>query len=170
MPRPQALLCLASAALATALVELPARAAERSTIRLFGDHPRYVFEAEPHLVVGWGGPFFPNGVPGVGFRGTFHVADGFVKSIDDSVGVGFGVDVTTSGRVVVPVVLQWNFWLSTHWSVFGEPGLAIGGGGPGGATVGPAFFAGGRFHFTDRVALTLRVGYPELSVGVSFLL
>ena len=21
--------------------------------------------------------------------------------------------------------MQWNFWLSTHWSVFGEPGLVI---------------------------------------------
>jgi hypothetical protein len=29
---------------------------------------------------------------------------------------------------------------------------------------------GGRFHFNDNVALTLRVGYPAISVGVSFFL
>jgi hypothetical protein len=134
-----------------------------------GDHPRYVFEAEPHLILGWGDPFFPNGLPGGGFRGTFHIADGFVKNINDSVAVGVGIDVATNGHLVVPVVMQWNFWLSTHWSVFGEPGLAIGGGGPR-TEVWPAFFLGGRFHFVDRIALTLRVGYPELSVGVSFFL
>jgi hypothetical protein len=29
-------------------------------------------------------------------------------------------------------------------------------------------YAGGRYHFSDSVALTLRIGYPTLSVGVSF--
>ena len=33
-----------------------------------------------------------------------------------------------------------------------------------------AAYAGGRFHFNDTVALTLRLGYPTLSFGVSFLL
>ena len=28
----------------------------------------------------------------------------------------------------------------------------------------------GRFHFTDRIALTIRAGYPDFSVGISFLL
>jgi hypothetical protein len=121
------------------------------------------------LILGFGDPFFRTPLPGAGFRGTFHIANGFVKSINDSVGIGFGIDVTTDGRVLVPVVLQWNFWLSTHWSVFGEPGLAIGSGGTH-AAVWPAFFLGGRYHFTDRIALTMRVGYPALSVGVSFLL
>jgi hypothetical protein len=92
-----------------------------------------------------------------------------VKSINDSVGIGVGIDVTTDGHALVPVVMQWNFWLSTHWSVFGEPGLAIGAGGPNTA-VWPAFFLGGRFHFTERIALTMRIGYPAISVGVSFLL
>ena len=29
---------------------------------------------------------------------------------------------------------------------------------------------GGRFHFTENVALTLRAGYPDVAVGISFLL
>lgn len=81
------------------------------------------------------------------------------------------VEVDGSGnerdRVYLPVVMQWNFFLTRRWSVFGEPGLfAYFGDGFG---VRPfAFFAGGRYHFTDNVALTLRVGYPTLSVGASF--
>jgi hypothetical protein len=144
-----------------------ARADERLIIKRPGDHPHYIFDAEPHLILGWGDPFFPFGLPGAGFRGTFHIADGFVKTLNNSIGVGVGIDVVSNGNVVVPVVMQWNFWLSTHWSVYGEPGLAIGGGGPHTA-VWPAFFFGGRFHFTDRIALSLRLGYPVLSVGVSF--
>jgi hypothetical protein len=104
------------------------------------------------------------------FRGTFNIANGFVPNINDSVGVGVGIDFGVDGRVYVPVVLQWNFWLSTHWSVFGEPGLAFGSGGPYNGGVFPAFFAGGRYHFTDRIALTIRIGYPDVAVGVSFFL
>jgi hypothetical protein len=32
------------------------------------------------------------------------------------------------------------------------------------------FYAGGRYHFTDKITLTMRVGYPLATVGVSFLL
>ncbi len=146
-----------------------AHAAEHSIIRNPGDHPSYIFEAEPHLVVGFAGPFEPGGNVGLGFRGTFHIADGFVKSINDSVGVGVGLDLATDGRVLVPVVMQWNFWLSTHWSVFGEPGIALGSGPPR-DFLWPVFFAGGRLHFTERIAMTFRIGYPEISIGVSFFL
>jgi hypothetical protein len=64
--------------------------------------------------------------------------------------------------------MQWNFWLSRNWSVFGEPGGLVDFGDK--TRVHPAFYAGGRFHFTDRVTLTMRVGHPTASVGVSFLL
>jgi hypothetical protein len=159
------------AVLVTSLIPLAegrARADEHSIIRSPGDHPSYVFEAEPHLLLGYAGPFEQDGSPGVGFRGTFHITNGFIKGINDSVGVGVGIDIGTDGRVLLPVVMQWNFWLSTHWSVFGEPGLAIGSGPR--TNLWPAFYAGGRFHFTDRIALTMRIGYPDISVGVSFLL
>jgi hypothetical protein len=145
-----------------------AEADEHSIIKSPGDHPAYIFEAEPHLLIGYSGPFDSDGNFGVGFRGTVHIANGFVSSINDSVGVGFGLDFSTNGHVLVPVVMQWNFWLSTHWSVFGEPGLALGSGDR--TVLWPAFYVGGRFHFTDRIALTMRLGYPDFSLGVSFLL
>jgi hypothetical protein len=163
---PVVLLAVLSLALSPAVAE----AAEHSIIREPGDHPSYIFEAEPHLLVGFGGPFEDNGTFGIGFRGTIHIANGFVSSINDSVGVGFGLDLATNGHVLIPVVMQWNFWLSTHWSVFGEPGFAFGSNDHQGTFLWPAFFAGGRFHFTDRIALTMRLGYPDFSLGVSFLL
>jgi hypothetical protein len=158
-------------AVAVLLTSATARADEHSTIKLYGDHPSYVFEAEPHAVLGFGYPFDEGNFAGVGFRGSFHITDGFVKGINDSVAVGVGLDFVPGGPglFLVPVVLQWNFWVSTHWSVFGEPGLAFTNAAR--TAFDPfIFYAGGRFHFTDRVALTLRVGYPDITVGVSFFL
>ena len=81
-----------------------------------------------------------------------------------------GVRGGPSSYVYFPVVLQWNFFLTRRWSVFGEPGLSLYwfDGQSVGAT--PALFLGGRYHFSDRVTLTMRLGYPAFSIGVSFLL
>lgn len=138
---------------------------------------------------------------GVGFRGAVQIVDnGFVPKINNSVAIGFGLDWLHYGRsgsycrardlqggcarldddrsvdaVWLPVVLQWNFWLSRNWSVFGEPGLALRyeGNSGGDRRFHPEFiqfYAGGRYHFADTIALTMRVGYPTFSVGVSFLM
>ena len=147
--------------------------AEETIIKRAGDHPRYSFEAEPHLLLGW--RELRDG-PGVGFRGTVVIVqNGFVRSINNSVGIGFGFDVDpirNADRFAVPIVMQWNFWISTHWSVFGEPGAAIqlGKGRDPNWPVRPVIYAGGRFHFTENIALTLRAGYPDIGVGISFLL
>jgi hypothetical protein len=138
--------------------------ADVSTIKLPGAHPDYVFEAEPHALVA---PF-DKFRPGVGFRGTFEIVDnGFISRINNSIGIGFGADWTEE-HFRVPIVMQWNFWLSRNWSVFGEPGGLIDFGKK--TKPQPAIYAGGRFHFTDRITLTMRVGHPTASVGVSFLL
>jgi hypothetical protein len=148
-----------------------ARADEQMIIKLAGDHPRYTVEIEPQLLLGWNE--LSEG-PGVGFRAVIPIIDnGFLSRINNSVGIGFGFDANPiSGKhFAFPVVLQWNFWLSTHWSVFGEPGLAVvfdhGDG-----RFGPVVYAGGRYHFTPAIALTLRLGVPALdaAIGVSFLL
>jgi hypothetical protein len=148
-------------------------AAEEAIIKHPGDHPRYVLEAEPHLLLGW--REFRDG-PGAGFRATIPIVhNGFVSTINNSVGIGFGIDVDPlrhADKFAVPVVMQWNFWLSTHWSVFGEPGVAIqaGEGRDKDRPVRPVIYAGGRLHFTPALALTLRAGYPDVAVGISFLL
>jgi len=138
--------------------------ADVSTIKLPGAHPDYIFEAEPHALIA---PF-DDFRPGVGFRGTFVIVqNGFISSINNSIGIGIGAD-WTKDHFRVPVVMQWNFWLSRNWSVFGEPGGLIDFGKK--PKPHPAFYAGGRFHFTERITLTMRVGHPTASVGVSFLL
>jgi hypothetical protein len=137
---------------------------------------------------------------GLGVRGTVELLpEGFIPKLNDSVGIGFGLDwvqytgqrgrgycqhyeytpdgvavcvetsTHSSNYLVIPVVMQWNFWLNRSWSVFGEPGLAVTHRSGGDFGVLPVFNAGGRFHFSDNVALTLRLGYPSFSLGASFL-
>lgn len=141
----------------------------RAQIKSDTAHPAYVFEAEPHLAVA---PFNENKVGvGVGFAGTFNVAnEGFIKRLNDSVGVGFGADWTGNKNWNLSAAMQWNFWLSDKWSVFGAPGLGIHLHDGGNVDLRPAFGAGGRFHFTPNFALTMRVGYPVSAVGLSFFL
>jgi hypothetical protein len=142
-----------------------------------------------------------------------------VKSINDSVAIGFGLDImhyeggysgyygwsgycfnkprdcpgyyagydTSFWAVQFPVVMQWNFWLTDKWSVFGEPGLTIrhafypdypwcnsafpGACTPNSNNVYFTFYAGGRYNFNDKFALTMRLGHPiDFSIGLSIFL
>jgi hypothetical protein len=188
-------------ALAGCAFSLSTRAhADTLIIRHPGDHSRYLFEAEPHLLLGLvdpQGPAYGTGI-GVGFRGTVILVDnGFVPSINNSIGIGFGADLVHyssggQGHCVVdqgpsrittcdttgvselwfPVVMQWNFFLSRQWSVFGEPGLALRYQSVPGVrdlNIDPQLYVGGRWHFSDSMTLTMRLGYPTFSVGVSFM-
>jgi hypothetical protein len=178
----------------------------QSIIKQPGNHPDYVFEAEPHGIIGFDPPGRAHDTGlGLGFRGTIEIVDnGFISKINNTIGIGFGLDwihyddddygYWCRGRgdrwcgdpffddfdvdyFILPILMQWNFWLHEKWSVFGEVGGAL-------AFISAddwyddddieffpfLFFGGGRFHFTDNVALTMRVGYPYFSIGVSFLL
>jgi len=175
--------------------------ADTLIIRSPGDHSRYAFEAEPHLLLGWvDAPGIASGAGiGLGFRGTVVlVNNGFVPSINNSIGIGFGADWVhyshgtqhcnpnpgpaggcysysdseSVNNLWFPVVMQWNFFLSRQWSVFGEPGLAIRYSGfqeGHELTVEPELYVGGRWHFSDWMTLTMRLGYPTFSAGVSFM-
>lgn len=193
---------LGAAAFAAVFATSGAARADTLVIKQPGNHARYSFEAEPHLILGF---IDPPGVArgtgfGLGFRGTVPlVHNGFISSINNSVGIGFGADLVHYDRghdhcvdfdgnrcvrwrddddgvntVFLPVVMQWNFFLSRNWSVFGEPGVAIvyhSWDGDSDLDFDPfVFYAGGRYHFSDTVTLTMRIGYPTFSVGVSFLL
>lgn len=190
---------VAALALALACITTPARA--QSIIKNPGDHPDYSVELEPHLSLGWGHLYRGNGL-GLGARlGLVVVDNGFVSTINNSVAISFGLDWLRysdcywyhprfragygcgATYLTFPVTMQWNFWLTPKWSVFGEPGLYIYHGiwddwcdplfpdcrRPTRTSVDLAFFIGGRFHFNETVALTMRLGYPTSSLGVSFL-
>ena len=126
---------LAVAVAASALLgSSPARADD--TIRRPGDHPRYAVEAEPHVVFGWGGIYAPGGF-GLGGRFSIPiVSNGFIPTINNSVGVTFGLDWVhygqcwyagdcTANYFDLPVAMQWNFYVAQRFSVFGEPGAVI---------------------------------------------
>jgi hypothetical protein len=187
-----------------------AAAMAQSTIRQPGAHVDYAVEVEPHLAFGL---FEPLGAPtgtgfGAGLRVTIPVVrNGFVPTINNSVGISLGFDwvhyydggsenigycasyvpgpggtrictavggpfAGPSNYLYFPAAMQWNFWLTDQFSVFGEPGLAIyyekaryeANGGIGAA---PVFALGGRWHFMRRAMLTVRLGYPLTSLGVS---
>jgi hypothetical protein len=89
-------------------------------------------------------------------------------------GTSVCTQVTSNGGtysyVFVPVVMQWNFWLTRNFSAFGEPGVELYLLGNHGLGAGPAFYVGGRFQVADRITLTLRIGYPTTAFGVSFMM
>ncbi len=172
----------------------PARADD--TIKRPGDHPAYSVEIEPHLLIGWGGwgNFYGNSGWGTGVRfGIPIVSNGFIPTINNSVAISFGLDIVhydcwyrngncDANYLDFPVTLQWNFYVAQHWSVFGEPGLFVYHGflqdcppgsncGPRPSDTGvwPAFFVGGRYHFSNTTALTMRLGFPTFSLGFSFM-
>ncbi|HMJ51595.1 MAG TPA: hypothetical protein VK540_05945 [Polyangiaceae bacterium] len=203
-------LVVVCAALVAASLGARTARAEDMIIKRPGDHPVYSVEIEPHLTLAF---LIPSaGSSGVGIGGRFTipiVKNGFVSSINNSVGIGFGLDwIHYNGcyrrwgnpyscpnfeTFILPVVMQWNFFLSTHWSVFGEPGLAINFNGYGSCVdfyyndrgerqgyvcgdrpnrlgVDPfILFVGGRYHFSETTALTMRIGWPYASIGVSFM-
>ncbi len=161
--------------------------------------PEYKVEIEPHLNVQyiWADQFGGRGLgPGVRFSIPI-ISPGFIKKLNNSVAIGFGPDILYSHSkndicagndcqksdafwaLYFPVVMQWNFWLTEKWSVFGEPGIvgqtAFGAGCDSidrkckkASPIFGAFYAGARYHFSDALALTLRAGYPNgISVGLS---
>jgi hypothetical protein len=183
--------------------------AEDLVIKRPGAHADYTVEVEPHLDFAFFLPSAGSSGFGGGARLTFPVVhNGFVPKINNSVGIGLGVDwihyngcyyyayyfnyayCSNLDSFWFPVVMQWNFFLSTHWSVFGEPGLAITfanygtyygcydprgvpspcANGPNRLGLDPVIFLGGRYHFSNDVSLTLRLGWPYASLGVSFML
>ncbi len=177
-----------------------------------GAHGRYSVELEPHALLWWGShghDYWGGGDEGLGLglRATIPIVEnGFIKTINNSVGIGFGLDWGHWGdkcywnrrdpnyygdcsvnEYHLPVVMQWNFYITRVFSVFGEPGLAIrhtrwnwpstwcGGATPltdcdaSDTDVEPVFFAGGRLG-NENVSFTFRIGYPYASAGVSIFL
>jgi len=156
-------LCTLSSALAAA----PARADD--TIKHPGDHPPYSVEIEPHLLLGF--DRFGDQL-GIGFGGRVSIPimdPGFVKKINDNAGITFGLDVVFPGGnaiIDVPVACQWNFFVHHRWSVLGEVGGTLGNHHD--SPLHPGIWLGGRYHFNEHVALTMRIGYPTFSIGLSF--
>ena len=193
--------------------------ASAATIIKDPNPPEYKVEIEPKLNIAylfW--QSYGGGAWGPGVHFSIPImSPGFVKTINNSVAIGFGLDIMRfdgnyngyyygycqgnpkncpgfyngyySGfwAIELPVVMQWNFFITEHWSVFGEPGLTLrhafypscpsyydprfGPCYPDRTTPYFTFYAGGRYHFSEKIALTMRLGHPiDFSIGVSFFL
>ncbi len=179
------------AALAAAVftISAPAFARDESILRQPDQHPDYVAELDVHGVVAYSGagPGWLGRQGYIGF-GPGLIANirilknGFLPKVNNNVAIGIGAglvfDTDGSVRLITPVVLQWNFWLTQHWSVFGEPGFAIEfpmSPASNELSGEPVFFSwsfsfGARYNFNDHIALVGRLGYPLTTIGVSFFL
>jgi hypothetical protein len=178
-------------ALASFLVSSsPANA--QSIVKNPGEHPHPIVELEPHALVGWDGIYSASGI-GLGMRASFPIVrNGFIPSINNSVGVSVGADLMhyagcyfrarcVANYLFFPVAMQWNFYFTKEWSAFAEPGVALfhgfvddcaGAAGcvsPTTTGIRPALYLGGRYQLNSRLSLTMRVGYPAFSFGVSFM-
>ena len=147
--------------------------AEPMLIEHPGDHPSYNVELEPHVNLGYG--LLDTGYIGAGFRASIKILDpGPIKTINDTFAITFGGDVLSAknGRPYfwVPVAVQWNFFFTKSWSAFGEGGVVLGLQDQVKTRFQPVVGVGGRYHINERFALTLRLGYPTVSFGLSIFL
>jgi hypothetical protein len=206
--------CLLTA-VAAALALYAGNASAESIIKQPGNHPQYSADLEPHLALGVDDTYYYGGTGfGLGARVTIpFLRNGPISTINNDMGIGFGLDWLTRGdscnngyyywrgpnyygynncgaySIYVPVVLQWNFYLTDIITVYGEPGFALryshvswdfsplcAPGTPGcqgsNSFLDPILvIAGGaKFMFGRTIGLNVRVGYPYFSVGASFLL
>ncbi len=158
-------------------------------------HPFYGAELEGHFAVAGLDRFGPG--LGFGARVGIPIAQNTpISSIDDDITLGLGLDWVryaaykpVDGRTsltvqafYVPVYLQWNFWVGSRVSIFLEPALvyrfatySAGCPVPTGFScedttrVLPTGSVGIRFRTVDKVALTIRVGWPMVTIGASWL-
>ncbi|MDD9966567.1 MAG: hypothetical protein OXR73_10100 [Myxococcales bacterium] len=121
------------AIVATATVQVGTAQAD---IKSPGAHTPYTTDIDLHLVWQWNQEVFDEGI-GLGMRAYFNVLDnGPVPTINNSLAVGLGADLTFSDggcgpidcdafQVWVPFLVQWNFFFSESFSIFPEIGLAL---------------------------------------------
>lgn len=111
------------------------------------------------------------------------VRDGFLRSssVKDDLSLSPGVELFSAyyvyhGFGVIPMVmLQWNIYFAQHFSFLVEAGIALLFG-PSGwnrhyydSFIAPTGQLGFRWHFSDSVALLVRVGWPAgAQIGVAF--
>lgn len=178
----------------------------QSVIKQPGNHPSYGVDLEPHAVFGWDDNYYGGSAFGLGIRATIpFLRNGPISTINNDMGIGFGLDWVTTGScnrnyyyqpnngyydcsayaIYVPIVLQWNFYITDIITVYGEPGFAIRYAHVSatlpyqnlprdysyGYTDPILVMSGGaKFMFGKTVGLNVRVGYPYFTVGASFLL
>jgi hypothetical protein len=185
--------------LSAAATSLPVVAYADVVVRVEGLRPpsddvsAYPIEIEPHFSFG------PENVYGVagfgaGLRVGIPLVTGSLGAVPDNLAVTFGADVLHydncfygldcgANYLMAPVAAQWNVFVARRVSLFAEGGAFLykgwfsgcgPGDGPGCSAPSdfgllPTLAIGGRVHFDNAAAFTLRLGYPTTTLGVSFM-
>lgn len=162
------------------------------TMHTLREPTAYPIEVEPHFAFGADNVYGSSGF-GAGVRLGVPVAVGHIGRAPQNLAISFGGDLLhydncyygdfcSANYLLVPAALQWNVAVARPVSVFLEGGAFLykgwfdrcGSGNPGCSAPSdfgllPTIALGGRVHLGDDVALTLRVGYPATTLGVSFM-
>jgi hypothetical protein len=149
-------------------------------------------EIEPHFTFGAENVYGASGL-GAGLRVGVPLLDGHVGRLPDDLALSLGGDIVhydncywggycSANYLMVPVAAQWNLDLSRRVSFLAEGGVFVykgwfdacrpgdvGCAAPSDFGVLPTIAVGGRIRFSDTAAFTMRVGYPTVTLGVSFL-
>jgi hypothetical protein len=121
--------------------------------------------------------WYGNGVAFGARLGVPLVHNGFVPSINNSVYLSVGGDLYNSDygdnsrgfALGIPVAVQWNFYFTDEWSAFVESGVNLY---FDGSDRDPYYYnwgigaIGGRYKFSDTVAVQLRLGSPYSALGI----
>jgi hypothetical protein len=153
----------------------------------------YPLDLEPHFSFGPQNVYGNSGFGG-GLRLSIPLVGGHLGPMPENLAVSFGGDIPHydncffpdncgANYLMVPVAAQWNVFVIRGISVFGEVGAFLYKGwftgcgptdgpdcsAPSDFGLLPTLAIGGRVHFGSAVALTLRLGYPTTTLGLSFL-
>jgi hypothetical protein len=153
----------------------------------------YPVEIEPHFTFGPDNVYGNTGV-GAGLRVSIPVVSSLLVNVPDNLAVTFGGDLIHydncyfgsecgANYLMLPVAAQWNVFVARRVSLFAEGGVFVYKGffdecgpGDGPGCVAPSDFGilptlavGGRIHMGDNASFTARIGYPTITLGVSFL-
>ncbi len=155
--------------------------------------PPYPIEIEPHFAFGAENVYGATGL-GAGLRVSIPLIFGHLGQVPDNLAIGFGGDILHydncyygndcgANYLMLPAVAQWNVFVARRVSLFAEGGLFVykgffNGCGPGDGPgcsppsdfgVLPTVAVGARIHIGDNVSFVARLGYPTITLGVSFL-
>ncbi len=153
----------------------------------------YPLEVDVHFTFGAGDVYGAAGV-GAGARVSIPLVAGMLgRRLSDNLAISFGGDILHydncyysarcgANYIMFPVAAQYNLFLGRRVSLFGEGGAFVykgffdtcpdgsnGCSAPADFGVLPTLAVGARIHLGPYVALTARVGYPTMTLGVSFL-
>jgi hypothetical protein len=149
----------------------------------------YPVEIEPHFSFGAENVYGMAGFGG-GLRVSIPFVSGHMGRVPDNLGITFGGDILHydnclssvdcgANYLMLPVAAQWNIGVARRVSLLVEGGAYLykgwfdtcgpGCAGPSDFGILPTVAVGGRFHIGENTALLVRIGYPMVTLGLSFL-